>query len=232
MLQKKTLLLIGIPAFLLWLIVGFAPMLLYGFGNDRAGVVGDSFAVASSLFSSFAFLIATYALIMQIQESHEAGKIQKIQIDIQTKQATIAEDTAKLQQTIREDGRRQVAMTAFLKINNDTMQYRHALLAWHPSNNRPTHSQVIDQETDRRLKKDYFDAYTALRSNCLSVGLIFGDKGNQLGKAIQQLYASGHRLTTIPAETVPPAHYCEQQLDTEIQTIEQEMKPLWNSLFP
>ena len=58
-LEKKTLLAIGIPAFVVWLIVGLVPMLCYGFGSTAAGVVGDSFAVASSLFSSFAFLIAT-----------------------------------------------------------------------------------------------------------------------------------------------------------------------------
>src|SRR6266404_935707 len=111
----------------------------YGFAKPEAGVFGDSFGFVNSLFSSFAFLIATYALIMQIQESHESGRIQEKQIDIQTTQLAIADRTASLlkdqteiarataqiQESIRRDVQRETAMTALLKIEQDAMRYRH-----------------------------------------------------------------------------------------------------------
>jgi hypothetical protein len=116
---------------------------------------------------------------------------------------------------MRLDAYRRLAMKAFLKISRDMVTFKHAFLAWHPENNPPTHSQLVDQETARRLKKEYFDAYTALRSNCLSVGLLFDKQGDTLGKAIQDLYDKASQVIH-RAERPPSAAECEAKMNEQI----------------
>ena len=210
----------------IWLLVGFfLPHRLYPTLSE-AGAFGDSFGCVNSLFASLAFAFVALALILQIREVSENARTQAEQGRIQLEQVRIAERTTHIQERIWLDARQRSAMEAFLRINRDTMTFKHAFLAWHPENNRPTHSQLVDQETERRLKKDYFDAYTTLRSNCLSIGLIFDRRGDVLGKPIQDLYAMTDGWFPKP----PPATECERKLNQQIQFIEQSIPPLWQSL--
>lgn len=129
------------------------------------------------------------------------------------------------QRLVRREATRKSAMDAFLKINQDTMAYRHALLAWHPAN-----SHAADPQEQRQLKSDYFDAFSGLRSNCLSIGLIFGNEGDELGKSIQDLYATAHAWTDTDAQECPTVEICEAHMNSQIKKVEQSMRPLWESI--
>lgn len=214
----------------LWFYVGFYPQRRFP-DLAEAGVYGDSFGFVNSLFSSFGFAFVVLALLLQMKELHDATETQEEQGRLQLRQMEIAERTAKIQESMRFDSLRKLAMDAFLKISQDTLTFKHAVLAWHPDNNRPTHSQMVDQENQRRLKKEYFDAFTALRSNCLSIGLIFNRRGDQLGKAIQDLYAMAHKWVEQPSSH-PSATECESQMNSKITEIEQAMRPLWQEMAP
>lgn len=213
----------------LWLLIGFLPQRLYTSLSDAAAF-GDSFGCVNSLFASLAFAFVAMALILQIREVRDNARTQAEQGRVQLEQIRIAERTTRIQEAMRLDARRRLVMDAFLKINRDTVTFKHAFLAWHPENNRRTHSQLVDQETERRLKKDYFDAYTALRSNCVSIGLIFDTQGDTLGKAIQDLYDTASRAIQFGVGSCPPAAECEAKMNEYIQRIEREIEPLWESL--
>ncbi len=213
-----------------WLSFGFLlPQRLYP-KLSEAGAFGDSFGCVNSLFASLAFASVALALILQIREVRDNARTQAEQGRVQLEQVRIAERTTRIQEAMRLDARRRLAMDAFLKISRDTVTFKHTFLAWHPENNRPTNSQLVDQETERRLKKDYFDAYTALRSNCLSIGLIFDKQGDTLGKAIQELYDTASRFMQLAVGGCPPASVCESLMNQNIQRVEQSMQPLWASL--
>jgi len=218
-------------AIVLWFFVGFLPQYLYA-DLSQAAAYGDSFGFVNSLFSSFGFAFVALALLLQMKELHDTSRAQDEQARMQLEQMRIAERTARIQEGMRLDSQRRLAMEAFLKINRDTLNYRHALLEWHPHNSAPSGNPLVDQEVQRRLKRQYFDAFTSLRSNCLSIGLIFDRRGDGLGKAIQDLYANAHQWTTVPVERVPTPSECEAQINQQIKRIEQEMQPLWESLSP
>jgi hypothetical protein len=227
--MKWTVAVILLGVIVVWIVFGFfLPHRLYPTLSE-AGAFGDSFGCVNSLFASLAFAFVAVALLLQMKEVSENARTQAEQGRVQLEQIRIAERTTRIQEGMRLDARRRLAMETFLKINRDTLTFRHAFLAGHPENNRPTHSQLVDQETGRRLKKEYFDAYTALRSNCLAVGLIFDKNGDALGLAIQNFYAvvDGWLHTTAPT-----AAECQQKIDHQIHFIEQAMQPLWQSLVP
>lgn len=173
----------------LWSIVGFLPQCLFA-DPVRAGVFGDSFGFVNSLFAGFGFAFVAAALLLQMKELHDAMKTQAEQGQMQLKQMQIAERTVRIQESMRLDSVRVLAIDAFLKISKDMLHFKHTFLAWHPDNNRPTHSDLVDRATERTLKNEYFNAYTALRSNCLGVGLLFDRRGDALGRAIQDLFAT------------------------------------------
>jgi hypothetical protein len=216
-------------AVLLWFLIGFYPVWAYGL--DRAAQYGDSFGFVNSLFSSIAFAFVVLALLLQMKELHDAAETQAEQGRLQLKQMEIAERTARIQESMRLDSRRTLTMDAFLKISRDSLRLKHALLAWHPDNNKPTLSQMVDQETDRRLKKDFFDAYTELRSNCLSIGLLFDRRGDGLGKAIQDVYAIAYQWISV-SSGYPSSAQCEERMNEQIKAVEQAMRPLWEELAP
>ncbi len=213
----------------IWLAVGFfLPQRLYPAISDAAAF-GDSFGCVNSLFASLAFAFIAIALILQIKETRDNALTQAEQGRVVLEQTQIAERTTRIQEAMRLDAHRRLAMDAFLAINRDTMAFRHAFLALHPENNIPVHSDIIDRETERRLKKEYFDAYTALRSNCLRTGLIFGKQGDLLGNAVQNLYIAVHEWTR---RTPPPAAECQDEIDQQIELIERAMELLWQSVKP
>ena len=212
----------------IWLGIGFLPQRLYSTLSEAAAV-GDSFGCVNALFAGLAFAFVALALILQIREISDNARTQAEQGRVQLEQTRIAERTTQIQKAVWLDGRRRLAMEAFLKIDRDTLTFKHAFLAWHPENNLPTHSQLVDEQTERRLKKEYFDAYTALRSNCRSVGFLFDKQGDTLGKAIQDLYDKASQVIH-RAEPPPPAVECEAKMNDHIRVIEQAMQPLWESL--
>lgn len=212
-----------------WLCIGLLPQQLYPTISEAAAF-GNSFGCVNSLFAGLAFAFIALALILQIKEFRDNARTQMEQGRVQLEQIRIAERTTQIQEAVRLDARRRLAMEAFLKISRDTVTFKHAFLAWHPENNPPTHSQLVDQETGQRLKKEYFDAYTALRSNCLSIGLLFDKQGDTLGKAIQDLYDKASQVVHRPQQQLPSAAVCEAEMNKQICLIEQEMQPLWESL--
>ena len=213
----------------LWFLIGFLPRYLYP-KISEAAAFGDSFGCVNSLFAGLAFASVALALILQIREVSDNARTQAEQGRVQLEQIRIAERTTQLQEAMRLDARRRLIMEAFLKISRDTVTLKHAFLAWHPQNNTPTHSQLVDQETERRLKKEFFEAYTALRGNCLSVGLLFDKQGDTLGKAIQDLYDKAGQVTKHFTATPPSAVECEAKMNEHIRMIEEAMQPLWKSL--
>ncbi|MBI1903912.1 MAG: hypothetical protein HYS13_22655 [Planctomycetia bacterium] len=212
----------------LWYLLGSVPRWCFPSKIDQAAAFADSFGLADSFLSGVGFALVAIALLLQFKEIHETTAAQAEQAKVQLRQMELSERTAQLQQDMFNEGKRRLAMEAFVKINRDTMRYRHALLALHPTNNRPTHSQIRDEETNRRLKRDYFEAWTELRSNCLSVGLIFGHAGDGLGKAIQDFYAESH--SWLGMAQPPAAEECEDLMGRRVHVIEQAMRPLWQLL--
>ena len=213
-------------ALALWVWVGFYPLRTHPSLSD-AGSYGESFGLVNSLFSSFGFAFVALALLLQIKELRDTAQTQAEQGRMQLEQMQIAERTARIQEAMRLDEKRRLAMDAFLRINQDTVAFKHAFVAWHPENNPPTGNELVDQGNDRRLKKDFFNAYTALRANCLSVGLLFDRRGDTLGKAIQDLYDMASRLI---GPRCPPAAECEEMMNQQIKKIEEQIRPLWESL--
>ena len=53
---------------MVWVIVGMVPSYLYGVGDSNAAQLGDSFGIASSLFSGLALAGVLIAIILQSQE--------------------------------------------------------------------------------------------------------------------------------------------------------------------
>ena len=212
----------------LWILMGFLPQRICGNLTDAAAY-GESFGLANSLFASLALAFVALTLILQMSQIRANALTQTEQGRLQLEQVRIAERTTRIQEAMRLDAHRRMAMDAFLKINRDTVTFKHAFVAWHPASNPSRGPHFInqeDQDTGRRLKKEYFDAYTALRSNCLGIGLIFGRRGDVLGRAIQDLYA----MTDAWFSNIPPVVECENKMNQQIQFIEREMQPLWSSL--
>jgi hypothetical protein len=61
-------------AVILWLLFAFLPIIARGF-PDKAGEVGDSFGMATSLFSSLGFVIAFYTLLKQVELTNKTNQI-------------------------------------------------------------------------------------------------------------------------------------------------------------
>ena len=213
---------------LLWLFIGFWPQRVCS-SLTEAAAYGESFGCVNSLFAGVAFAFVALALILQMRQISDNARTQAEQGRLQSEQVRIAERTTRIQEAIWLDARRRVAMDAFLKTSRDTATFKHAFLAWHPANNPSIGPHIANQEEQalaRRLKKEFFDAYTALRSNCLSIGLIFDKQGDTLDRAIQDLYV----MTSGWFPTPPTATECEEKLNQQIQLVEQTMKPLWELL--
>lgn len=192
---------------------------------ESAGQFGDSFGVWNSLFTGLAFWYAYRAFKTQNDELHEAEKWQERQQEIQKRQTEVLAETAAIQKLTRDDTLRQVAMNLFLKINQDTMRFRHVALSYLFDHQNKSAAYIEEHEPD--WKRNYFEAYTALRSNCLAVGLIFGRDGDALGKLIQSYYDNVHTWVSAPSRDRPIQASCDTTTKHYIHEIEQAMKPLW-----
>ena len=214
-----------------WLVVGLVPLWLKGWNGQEAGVFGDSFGFVNSLFSGFAFLIATYALIKQIEESHESGQIQKQTAQLQLEQTAIAERTAMIQESIRKDSLKQIAMSAFLKIAYDVRLFKDAFIERHfneeePYSFGPPEHGMGDRNFSR--VREFDSAYRLLQSNCLGIRLIFGSAGQLLEGHLNDLL----ELSRIMTETQQTSEQSKITLGIAVQEIEEEMVRLWHTLRP
>jgi hypothetical protein len=137
------------------------------------------------------------------------------------------------QQLVRLDAKRQAAMSAFLKINKDMQNFRHAFLARHPTV-LPLSSEELVIMTSKdavdRLTRALLDEITELNGDKLMVGLIFGDEGQDLIQGLGAL-ASRAALLLDEKSPPPPISECEQGLQTEVLAISRTMKPLWDDLL-
>lgn len=212
----------GAVGFAVWFYVGYYPQNVH---DDlvKAGQYGDSFGMVNSLFSGFAFLIATSALIMQIWESHETGKLHKDQMEL-------AKETARLQLLVRQDGQRQAAMTAFLKISADLRRFVRAFGEWHPERRQNIASNEAAQGdlTGRRISDNlvaYNNAFDELDSNKVVLDLLFGADASNLITLLGSFTKDVKDLAY-----GPNAKSCGEAvalLYNRISEAEKLMKPLW-----
>lgn len=169
--------LVGLAVVPVWYIVGFYPTTNIT-DVAVAGQFGDSFGVATSLFSSFAFIAAMVAVIMQIIEQHESGendfKLQRMR----RRQLKLAQKTANLQNQMKEHETSQVVLKCLVSVNSEISHLREAWI------DMSFHADLTEQ---RNARSRFESARQSLKRASFRTGMLFPQHGRDLSQLIESV---------------------------------------------